>query len=168
MSRQALRVLALAIKPEADSLCENGLAFVGLAGMEDPARPEAKAAVDTFNKAGIKTVMITGDYPETAFAIAKQLGITDDREKCMSGSRLEMLSDEEFARQVEQVRVFARVSPKHKVRIVKAFKRRGHIVAMTGDGVNDAPSLKAADIGIAMGKKRHGCGKKCGGYCFDR
>lgn len=152
MSRKALRVLALAIKPEADSLCENGLAFVGLAGMEDPARPEAKAAVDTFNKAGIKTVMITGDYPETAFAIAKQLGITDDREKCMSGSRLEMLSDEEFARQVEQVRVFARVSPKHKVRIVKAFKRRGHIVAMTGDGVNDAPSLKAADIGIAMGK----------------
>lgn len=152
MSGEALRVLALAMRPEVSEMKEEGLVFVGMAGMEDPARPEACEAVAAFKEAGVKTVMITGDYMDTAFAIAKRLGIAENKEECMSGSQIDAMSEKQFAAAVREKSVFARVSPKHKVSIVKAFKSGGHIVAMTGDGVNDAPSLKAADIGIAMGK----------------
>ncbi len=151
MAKGALRVLALAIKENDDSANEENLTFVGLVGMIDPPRPEAKESVKTFKKAGIKTIMITGDHKDTALAIAKELGIADDENQCITGSELNELSQEELNKKVENIRVFARVSPEHKVMIVKAFKSNGSIVSMTGDGVNDAPSLKAADIGVAMG-----------------
>ncbi len=151
MASEALRVLAVAMKEEASDTSERELTFVGLVGMIDPPRPEAAEAVSAFKGAGVETVMITGDHIDTAFAIAKELGITSKRDECMSGNELERLSEEEFAQKVEQIKVYARVSPEHKVRIVNAFKKKDKIVAMTGDGVNDAPSLKAADIGIAMG-----------------
>lgn len=150
MAKDALRVLALAYK-EIGELDEKNLIFVGLVGMIDPARPEAKVAVTTFKEAGITTVMITGDHKDTAFAIAKDLGIADNINQCISGDQLDKLTQEQLNKMVLDVRVFARVSPEHKVRIVKAFKANDKIVSMTGDGVNDAPSLKAADIGIAMG-----------------
>jgi len=150
MSKEALRVLALAYK-EIDELDEHDLIFVGLVGMIDPPRPEARSAVATFKEAGITTIMITGDHKDTAFAIAKDLGIATDIEQCISGEQLDALSQEELNNKVNDLRVFARVSPEHKVKIVKAFKANDKIVSMTGDGVNDAPSLKAADIGIAMG-----------------
>lgn len=149
-SEKALRVLALAYK-EDNSLSEENLIFVGLVAMIDPARPEAKGAVSQFKDAGITTVMITGDHKDTAFAIAKELGIATDISQCVMGQDIDGLSPEELQELVKNVRVFARVSPENKVSIVKAFKDNGNIVAMTGDGVNDAPSLKAADIGIAMG-----------------
>ncbi len=149
-SKAALRVLALAYR-KTSKLEEEKLVFVGFVGMVDPARPEAKHAVDIFKNAGITTVMITGDHKDTAYAIASELGICNSPEQCLSGSELDNLSDEEVAEKVRNIRVFARVSPENKVQIVKAFKANGSIVAMTGDGVNDAPSLKAADIGIAMG-----------------
>lgn len=152
MSSQALRVLGLAMRPEAASAEENNLVFVGLVGMMDPPREEAAEAIDVFRNSGVKTVMITGDHVETAFAIAKQLGITRSMKECITGEELELLSDSELEQQCETLSVFARVSPQHKVRIVKAYRAGGNVVAMTGDGVNDAPSLKAADIGIAMGK----------------
>ncbi|HIU77073.1 MAG TPA: cation-translocating P-type ATPase [Candidatus Pelethocola excrementipullorum] len=152
MSSQALRVLGLAMRPEAASAEENNLVFVGLAGMMDPPREEAADAISVFKQSGVKTVMITGDHVETAFAIAKQLGIANSMKACITGEELEQMSDAQLEQHCEELSVFARVSPQHKVRIVKAFRSRGNVVAMTGDGVNDAPSLKSADIGIAMGK----------------
>lgn len=149
-SSKALRVLALAFNQK-DTIDEKDLVFVGLTAMIDPARPEAKPAVKTFKDAGITTVMITGDHKDTAFAIAKDLGIVSDINQCAMGEEIDNLSEEELRKLCETVRVFARVSPENKVAIVKAFEANGNICAMTGDGVNDAPSLKAADIGIAMG-----------------
>ena len=150
MAVEALRVLGLAYK-ESKDLTEEDLIFVGLVGMIDPARPEAANAVSIFNKAGITTIMITGDHKTTALAIAKKLGIAEDMNQAMSGDEIDKLSFEELQEAVKTVRVFARVSPENKVSIVKAIKANGQIAAMTGDGVNDAPSLKSADIGIAMG-----------------
>lgn len=152
MSGQALRTLAVAMRRGAGGPGEEELTFVGLVGMKDPPRPEAAGAVDRFRRAGVATVMITGDHVDTAYAIASQLGIVKRREQCMTETQLRRLPDKEFLRALDEVRVFARVSPQSKVRIVKGFKAKGKIVAMTGDGVNDAPSLKAADIGIAMGQ----------------
>lgn len=150
MAIDALRVLGLAYKND-DKLTEEDLIFVGLVGMIDPARPEAANAVSIFKKAGITTIMITGDHKTTALAIAKTLGIAEDVSQTMSGDEIDKLTPEELQEAVKTVRVFARVSPENKVAIVKAIKANGNIAAMTGDGVNDAPSLKSADIGIAMG-----------------
>ena len=147
---KALRVLALAYRYK-DDIEEDDLCYVGMVAMIDPARPEAKDAVAKFKTAGITTVMITGDHKDTAFAIAKELGIASDIRECHTGEDVDNMSEEELRECVKTARVFARVSPENKVSIVKAFKANGHIAAMTGDGVNDAPSLKAADIGIAMG-----------------
>ena len=152
MSGQALRTLAVAMRRGGNRPEEENLTFIGMVGMKDPPRPEAAEAVERFRRAGVTTVMITGDHVDTAYAIAAQLGIVKRREQCMTETRLRRLPDKEFLRALEDVRVFARVSPQSKVRIVKGFKAKGKIVAMTGDGVNDAPSLKAADIGIAMGE----------------
>lgn len=152
MSGEALRTLAVAMQTESPGAVEEDLTFLGLVGMKDPARPEAARAVADFREAGVKTVMITGDHVDTAFAIGRQLGIAKRPEQCMTGETLGHLSEEELTDRIEDIRVFARVSPAQKVRIVDGFRRRGEIVAMTGDGVNDAPSLKRADIGIAMGK----------------
>ena len=149
-SSKALRVLALAYSNK-DTIDESNLIFVGLVAMIDPARPEAKPAVAKFKSAGITTIMITGDHKDTAFAIAKELGIADSIDQCVMGKEIDNLSEAELQELVKRVRVFARVSPENKVSIVKAFKANGNICAMTGDGVNDAPSLKASDIGIAMG-----------------
>ncbi len=156
MSDDALRVLALGYKVidtehvAIDDL-EKDLIFVGLMGMIDPPREEVKGSIQVSKNAGIRTIMITGDHKNTAVAIAKELGIANDISEAMSGSEIDTYSDEEFTKIVNNYRVFARVSPEHKVKIVKAFKAHGNIVSMTGDGVNDAPSLKAADIGVAMG-----------------
>ena len=150
MSLDALRVLALGYK-ENGEFNEEDLVFVGFVGMIDPPRPEAKEAVSTFKEAGITTIMITGDHKDTAFAIARDLGIAESIDQCINGEQLDKLTQEELNERVLNLRVFARVSPEHKVMIVKAFKANDKIVSMTGDGVNDAPSLKAADIGIAMG-----------------
>lgn len=149
-SDKALRVLALSFNNK-EEIDENDLVFVGLVAMIDPARPEAKPAVEKFKKAGITTVMITGDHKDTAFAIAHELGIANDISECVMGSEVDQMSEEELREKCLTARVFARVSPENKVQIVKAFKANGNIAAMTGDGVNDAPSLKAADIGVAMG-----------------
>lgn len=146
-----LRVLALGMRKDVVSIEENGLTFLGFVGMEDPVRPEAAPAVEEFARAGVKTVMITGDRIDTAFAIAKQLGIAKRQEECIAGEELEHMTEEELLGRIERTRVFAHVSPEHKVRIVTACKKSGGITAMTGDGVNDAPSLKSADVGIAMG-----------------
>ncbi len=151
MSQAALRTLAAAMREGGSGPVEEGLTFVGMAGMKDPARPEAAGAVERFRQAGVSTVMITGDHVDTAFAIARQLGIVKRQEQCMTEQELKRLPDEDLLGRLDTVRVFARVSPESKVRIVKGFQAKGRIVAMTGDGVNDAPSLKAADIGIAMG-----------------
>jgi P-type Ca2+ transporter type 2C len=151
MASEALRVLALTISYQEGEIQEKNLIFVGLVGMVDPPREAAKPAVATFKKAGITTIMITGDHKDTAFAIAKQLGIAEKPEQCMSGDQIDACSEKELQEKVKTVRVFARVSPQNKVSIVKAIKANGNIAAMTGDGVNDAPSLKSADIGIAMG-----------------
>ncbi len=150
MSNKALRVLALSMASN-DSIKEDDLVFVGLVGMVDPPREAAKPAVATLKKAGITTVMITGDHKDTAFAIAKELGIASSLDECMSGDEIDALDERQLQEAVKKVRVFARVSPQNKVEIVKAIKANGNIAAMTGDGVNDAPSLKSADIGIAMG-----------------
>ncbi len=152
MSGEALRTLAVALKRDCAGPSEENLVFLGLVGMKDPARPEARAAVSTFYEAGITTIMITGDHVDTAFAIGKQLGIASKAEQCMTGEEMQCLDDEAFIERLADTKIFARVSPAQKVRIVKGFKQRGEVVAMTGDGVNDAPSLKIADIGIAMGK----------------
>lgn len=147
----ALRVLALGIRENTTSLQEEGLTFIGMIGMADPIRPEAKGAVSEFKLAGVKTIMITGDRIDTAFAIAKELNIATNLEECISGEELQRMTDDEFKGVLPKLRVFAHVSPEHKVRIVSAYIESGEIVAMTGDGVNDAPSLKSADVGIAMG-----------------
>lgn len=149
-SSKALRVLALAYNNK-DKIEEEDLVFVGIVAMIDPARPEARPAVEKFKTAGITTVMITGDHKDTAFAIAKDLGIAQTIDQCKLGSDVDNMSEEELKETCKTARVFARVSPENKVQIVKAFEANGNICAMTGDGVNDAPSLKAADIGIAMG-----------------
>lgn len=155
MSNKALRVLACAYKKTNDKIdssnFENDLIFIGLVGMIDPPREEVKKSIEKAHKAGIEVVMITGDHKNTAFAIAKNLNIATKEEQCMTGSDLDKLSDDELEKEVLNYRVFSRVSPEHKVKIVKALKNRGNIVSMTGDGVNDAPSLKIADIGVAMG-----------------
>ena len=158
MAKNALRVLACAYKeiPEipTDEEMQNeesNLTFIGLVGMIDPPREEAKKAVEKCKTAGIKTVMITGDHKITATAIAKQLGILENEDEAITGLELEKMSDEELEKNVRKYSVYARVSPEHKVRIVRAWQKNGEIVAMTGDGVNDSPALKTADIGCAMG-----------------
>ena len=158
MAKNALRVLAIAYKeldhkPEKNEIdnLEKDLIYVGMVGMIDPPREEAKVAVEKCKTAGIKTVMITGDHKITATAIAKQLGILEDESEAITGSELEKMSDEDLEKNVRHYSVYARVSPEHKVRIVKAWQKNGEVVAMTGDGVNDAPALKKADIGCAMG-----------------
>ena len=158
MADQALRVLAVAYRdydsapadfaPEA---LENDLVFIGLTGMIDPARPEVKAAIEECRSAGITPIMITGDHKDTAVAIAKQLGIIEDDSNAITGAQLDEISDEDFAERVTEFRVYARVQPEHKTRIVNAWRAKGMITAMTGDGVNDAPSIKSADIGVGMG-----------------
>ncbi|MFQ8696268.1 MAG: HAD-IC family P-type ATPase [Alitiscatomonas sp.] len=128
------------------------MVFLGLAAMADPPRPEAAHAVAMFKRAHVRTVMITGDHRDTALAIARRLGIAEDENQCLSGAELDRMDDAALKERAETAAVFSRVSPDHKVRIVRALKENGSIVAMTGDGVNDAPSLKAADVGIAMGQ----------------
>ena len=158
MSSDALRVLAVAYKfidevpetPTTEEL-ECDLTFMGLVGMIDPPRPEAKAAVAVCRRAGIKPVMITGDHVVTASAIARELGILIDGDRAITGAELDAMNDTELDAAVESISVYARVSPENKIRIVKAWQRKGQVVSMTGDGVNDAPALKAADIGCAMG-----------------
>ena len=150
MAVDALRVLGLAYRIH-DELKEEHLVFLGLVGMIDPPRPEAKNAVSIFKKAGITTIMITGDHKTTALAIAKELGIADEDGEALSGDEIDALTPEQLQEKVKTVHVFARVSPENKVQIVTAIRANGNIAAMTGDGVNDAPSLKNADIGIAMG-----------------
>ena len=156
LAQKAMRVIAVAykdtnIKPSPDENIENGLTFCGFVGMTDPPRPQAYTAVTQCKKAGIRTVMITGDHIITARAVAAQLGIFTDKDKSMTGAKLDKIPQDELERKIFQYSVFARVSPEHKVRIVKAFQARGAVVAMTGDGVNDAPALSCADIGCAMG-----------------
>lgn len=158
MSNSALRVLALAYReidevpenPDPDAL-ENDLIFLGLVGMIDPPRQEAAAAVEVCRKAGIKPVMITGDHVVTASAIARELGILQPDDKAVTGAELDAMTDSQLDCEVEHISVYARVSPENKIRIVKAWQRKNQVVSMTGDGVNDAPALKAADIGCAMG-----------------
>ncbi|HOI46333.1 MAG TPA: cation-transporting P-type ATPase [Bacilli bacterium] len=158
MTKQALRVIAIGYREMTnhDQLSnhdqiENGLTFVGLIGMIDPPRPEVYESIRICKDAGIDTVMITGDHKNTAIAIAKQLNIINHDSEAISGKELDLLSDREFKNAIERYHVYVRVTPEHKVRIVKTWKEKGKIVAMTGDGVNDAPALKNADIGIAMG-----------------
>lgn len=159
MADRALRVLAAAQRSWGDKLpedispetLEQDLCFIGLAGMIDPVRPEVKDAIHQCRKAGIRPVMITGDHKDTAVAIAKELDILDSADQAITGSALNDLTDEELAEAVPKYSVYARVQPEHKVRIVTAWKKRGAITAMTGDGVNDAPSIKTADIGVGMG-----------------
>lgn len=154
MCSKALRVIGFAFKPIAQmgEFEEDELIFVGLMGMVDPPRKEIKNAIKKCKRAGMRPVMITGDYSQTAFAIARQIGLATSESEVMTGEMLARLSDSEFEQEVESYSVFARVSPEDKVRIVEALKKRGHVVAMTGDGVNDAPSLKKASIGIGMGQ----------------
>ena len=158
MADKALRVLSLGYKVldteptayESEAL-ENGLCFVGLVGMIDPVRPEVKPAIDQCRSAGIRPIMITGDHKDTAVAIAMQLGIIESAEQAITGAELDSISDEDFETLVEKYSVYARVQPEHKTRIVNAWRKKGKVTAMTGDGVNDAPSIKNADIGVGMG-----------------
>ncbi len=151
MAGNALRVLGIASKPDAEiKTAQHDMTFLGLAGMIDPPRPEAKQAIVVCEQAGIRPVMITGDHPVTAEAVARELGLLK-RGRVVTGAELDGISDEDFKREVEDIEVYARVSPAHKLRVVTALQANEHIVAMTGDGVNDAPALKKADIGIAMG-----------------
>lgn len=158
MGEKALRVLCLAYKNFGDKFdktnektVEEDLIFLGLVGLIDPPRPETKDAIAKCHKAGLKPVMITGDHAETAFAVAKEIGLAQNKSQVLTGDKLSLLTDTQLEKDIGKFTVFARVTPEHKVRIVKAFKKLGKIVAMTGDGVNDAPSLKIADIGIGMG-----------------
>jgi len=158
MASQALRVLGVAYRPleavpdePTPGQVEVGLTFLGLMGMIDPARPEVKVAVKIAQGAGLRSVMVTGDYKDTAMAIAKEIGTLSPKGKVLTGAELDQMSDEQLTEVVEDVAAYARVSPAHKMKIVDAFKARGHVVAMTGDGVNDAPALKRASIGVAMG-----------------
>lgn len=155
MSNQALRVLGVAFKDTQSKISpeemEKDLIVIGFVAMIDPPRLEVKDSIASAHGAGITSIMITGDHKNTAVAIARELGIADDISQAMTGAEIDNISDEEFAKEINNYRVFARVSPEHKVKIVKAYKAQGNIVSMTGDGVNDAPSLKHADIGVAMG-----------------
>ena len=154
LAKDALRVLGMAYKDsdsEVNESLESNLIYIGMVGMIDPPRPEVKSAIEKCKTAGIKTVMITGDHKITAIAIAKALGILEDESEATTGPEVEKMTQEELENHVKHYRVYARVSPEHKVRIVKAWQKHGDIVAMTGDGVNDAPALKTADIGAAMG-----------------
>lgn len=155
MSDDALRVLGVAFKDVDTEIApeemEKDLVVVGIVGMIDPPRIEVKGSIEEAKKAGITPIMITGDHKNTAVAIAKELGIATDISQSLTGSEIDSIPDEKFAKEINNYRVFARVSPEHKVKIVRAFKKQGNIVSMTGDGVNDAPSLKSADIGVAMG-----------------
>lgn len=158
MADKALRVLAAAFRdytevPEDTSPenLEHALVFIGLSGMIDPIRPEVKSAIEECNTAGIRAVMITGDHRDTAVAIAKDLGILEDESQAITGAELSEMSDKEFEERISDISVYARVQPEHKVRIVTMWKKKGKITAMTGDGVNDAPALKSADIGVGMG-----------------
>ncbi|RLE81101.1 MAG: ATPase [Thermoprotei archaeon] len=158
MADRALRVLALAYRKLHDNIekgeVESSMVFLGLVGMIDPPRPEVKKAVQTAKSAGVDVIMITGDHKATAVAIAKEVGIMEgDDYLALTGDDLDKMSDEELYKIVDKVKVYARVSPEHKLRIVKLLKKKGHVVAMTGDGVNDAPAVKLADIGIAMGRR---------------
>lgn len=158
MANQALRVLAVAYRVwdevpvllDANEV-ESNMIFLGLVGMIDPPRPEVKVAIEEAKQGGIRTIMITGDHVTTAKAIAIDLGILEDGQKAITGTELSTMSDEELSKQLENISVYARVAPEHKVRIVSAWQAKGHVVAMTGDGVNDSPALKKADIGCAMG-----------------
>lgn len=157
MAAKALRVVAVAFRmwdkqPEAKEEIEKDLVFAGMAAMEDPPRKEAVEAVRLCRQAGIRPIMITGDHVLTAEAVASELGILDKNGKTVTGAQMERMTEEELEKTAKEATVFARVAPEHKVRIVKALQKGGHVVAMTGDGVNDAPALKAADIGCAMGK----------------
>jgi Ca2+-transporting ATPase len=157
LAHRALRVLGVAMRPlervpdrvDPETI-ECSLVFLGLAGMIDPARPEVKPAIQLAKTAGIKTVMVTGDYKDTAAAIAREIGLLENG-RVLAGAEIDAIPEDRFAEEVETVDVFARVSPEHKVKIVDALKKRGHVVAMTGDGINDAPALRKADIGLAMG-----------------
>jgi Ca2+-transporting ATPase len=158
LAANALRVLGVAFRPLAEvpanpqpAKVEQDFIFIGLLGMIDPARPEVAPAIRTARHAGIETVMITGDYLNTAMAIGKEIGLVEEGDRALTGTQLDRLEPEEFEKVVENVTVYARVSPQHKVQIVDALKKRGHVVAMTGDGVNDAPALKRSSIGVAMG-----------------
>ncbi len=152
MAEQGMRVLAVARKGTDDiENAHKGMKFLGLFGMIDPPRPEAKAAIATCHQAGIRVIMITGDHPVTAEAIARELGILQKKDGVVIGAELEKMSDKELKEQIDEIGVFARVSPAHKLRVVTALQEEGHVAAMTGDGVNDAPALKKADIGVAMG-----------------
>ena len=158
MADKALRVLCGAMRewdeaPESfePEYLERELTYVGLSGMIDPVRPEVKAAIVECRGAGIRPIMITGDHKDTAVAIAKELGIISDASQAITGAQLNDISDEQFRNDIEKYSVYARVQPEHKVRIVTAWKAKGRITAMTGDGVNDAPSIKSADIGVGMG-----------------
>ena len=144
------RVMALAMDSDG-GMQEKNMIFLGLFSMQDPVRPEAVQAVADFDKAGVSTVMITGDHPDTAYCIARELGIADNPKQCITGKELDHMKDNHFLQRLKELKVFARVTPEHKVRIVEGYRTLGRTVAMTGDGVNDAPSLQAADIGIAMG-----------------
>ncbi len=152
-SENGLRVLAFAYKElkKLELEEEQHYTFLGLIAMIDPPREESKTAVAECIKAGIRPVMITGDHKVTASAIAKQIGILTEDKKAVDGAEIDNMTEEELENYVEKVSVYARVSPEHKIRIVKAWQKKGNIVAMTGDGVNDAPALKQADIGVAMG-----------------
>lgn len=152
MCEDALRVISFAYKTSMAGIDEKGYVFLGLCGIQDPPRPEIEEAVKKCKAASMRPIMITGDYKDTAFAIAKKVGIAKNIDQVISGEELDLLKEDEFAKIVEKKNVFARVSPSHKAKIVEALKKNGHITAMTGDGVNDAPSLKMADIGIGMGK----------------
>ncbi|MFH1315603.1 MAG: HAD-IC family P-type ATPase, partial [Candidatus Uhrbacteria bacterium] len=158
MTKQGLRVLAVAYKKinkekkkEINKTDLHDLTFVGLFGLRDPIRPDAKETIARAAQAGVRTVMITGDHPDTAVAIAKEAGILCERNNVLTGVELDELSDEELQKKVDEISVYARVEPMHKVRIVQAWRARGEVVSMTGDGINDAPALKAADIGVALG-----------------
>jgi Ca2+-transporting ATPase len=158
MATRALRVLGLAsrsfpeqIPPIREKSLEEGLTFVGLVGMMDAPRMDARKAIDRCKKAGIQVVMITGDHKLTAMAVAREMGILAEGERALTGEELDRIPEEELLRDVEHIKVYARVSPEHKMRIVDAWKKKGHVVAMTGDGVNDAPALKRSDLGVAMG-----------------
>lgn len=158
MADRALRVLAAAtraydVSPETSdpNVLERELVFLGLAGMIDPVRPEVRDAIDECKRAGIRAIMITGDHKDTAVAIARELGILKSAENALTGAELSKLSDAEFEARIEDISVYARVQPEHKVRIVNAWRKRGKVTAMTGDGVNDAPAIKSADIGVGMG-----------------
>ena len=152
MAKRGLRVLAIASKPAPGSDPETGLDLLGLTGMSDPPRPGVQESIAACRKAGIVVAMITGDHPETATAIAREIGLVQMGDETISGSELDTLSLEDLGARIDRIRVFARTSPEQKLRIVHALKARGHIVAMTGDGVNDAPALREAHIGIAMGR----------------